>query len=146
MAAPPLLLLLLLLLAAAVAACHGYEYDPSRGPLVTAVIVFGDSIVDPGNNNGLPTLIKANHPPYGKDFFNHEATGRYSNGLIPTDLIGTYICMHMFLYITTHIISSYMHIVHHIYALHRSIDPTLSLMHAYTHTDAADLDQLWLVR
>ncbi|CAN6286095.1 unnamed protein product [Urochloa humidicola] len=83
--APPLLLLLLLLLLAAT--CHGYQYDPSRGPLVTAVIVFGDSIVDPGNNNGLATLIKANHPPYGKDFFNHEATGRYSNGFIPTDLI-----------------------------------------------------------
>lgn len=67
---------------------QGYEYDASRGPLVTAVIVFGDSIVDPGNNNGLPTLIKANHPPYGKDFINHQPTGRYSNGLIPTDLIG----------------------------------------------------------
>ncbi|XP_062213186.1 GDSL esterase/lipase EXL3-like [Phragmites australis] len=75
---------LLLLLAAR---CHGYQYNATQGPLVTAVIVFGDSIVDPGNNNGLLTLIKANHPPYGKDFFNHEATGRYSNGLIPTDLI-----------------------------------------------------------
>ncbi|CAM0144553.1 unnamed protein product [Urochloa decumbens] len=85
MAPPPLLLLLLL--AATTCQCHGYQYDPSRGPLVTAVIVFGDSIVDPGNNNGLATLIKANHPPYGKDFINHEATGRYSNGLIPTDLI-----------------------------------------------------------
>lgn len=51
------------------------------------MIAFGDSIVDPGNNNGLHTVIKANHPPYGKDLFNHEATGRYSNGLIPTDLI-----------------------------------------------------------
>ncbi|TVU44247.1 hypothetical protein EJB05_03683 [Eragrostis curvula] len=66
---------------------EGYQYNASQGPLVTAVIVFGDSIVDPGNNNGLTTLIKANHPPYGKDFINHQATGRYSNGLIPTDLI-----------------------------------------------------------
>ncbi|GJN40413.1 hypothetical protein PR202_gb29621 [Eleusine coracana subsp. coracana] len=46
--------------------CHGYHYNASQGPLVTAVIVFGDSIVDPGNNNDLATLIKANHPPYGK--------------------------------------------------------------------------------
>ncbi|PUZ35982.1 hypothetical protein GQ55_9G002800 [Panicum hallii var. hallii] len=93
MAPPPLLLLRLLLVAAAASSiarttrCHGYQYKASQGPLVTAVIVFGDSIVDPGNNNDLHTQIKANHPPYGKDFFNHEATGRYSNGLIPTDLI-----------------------------------------------------------
>ncbi|KAJ1292607.1 hypothetical protein BS78_01G002700 [Paspalum vaginatum] len=66
---------------------YGYQYNASQGPLVSAVIVFGDSIVDPGNNNGLPTLIKANHPPYGHDFFNHQPTGRYSNGLIPSDLI-----------------------------------------------------------
>ncbi|OEL25465.1 GDSL esterase/lipase EXL1 [Dichanthelium oligosanthes] len=87
MTPPPPLLLLLLAIAAAARSCHGYQYNASQGPLVTSVIIFGDSIVDPGNNNGLLTLIKANHPPYGKDFFNHEATGRYSNGLIPSDLI-----------------------------------------------------------
>ncbi|VAH36938.1 unnamed protein product [Triticum turgidum subsp. durum] len=58
-----------------------------KGPLVTAVIVFGDSIMDPGNNNGLHTVVKANHAPYGKDFANHEPTGRFSNGLIPTDFM-----------------------------------------------------------
>jgi len=102
---PLLLLLLLLVAAAATRCCHGSSYSSyqqqqykmnasqpegeGRRPAVTAVIVFGDSIVDPGNNNDLHTMIKANHPPYGKDFFNHEATGRYSNGLIPSDLIGT---------------------------------------------------------
>jgi phospholipase/lecithinase/hemolysin len=90
--------LLLLLLAAAAAAsmksCHGYQYNASQGPLVTSVIVFGDSIVDPGNNNDLLTLIKANHPPYGKDFIHHQSTGRYSNGLIPSDLIGEYLHTH----------------------------------------------------
>nr|CAB3492380.1 unnamed protein product [Digitaria exilis] len=88
---PPLVVVLLLLVTTALARCllvEAYQYNASSGPLVTAVIVFGDSIVDPGNNNGLPTLIKANHPPYGKDFINHQPTGRYSNGLIPTDLIG----------------------------------------------------------
>ncbi|XP_047065122.1 GDSL esterase/lipase At1g20120-like [Lolium rigidum] len=54
---------------------------------VTAVIVFGDSIVDPGNNNYLLTGVKANHAPYGKDFAGHVATGRFSDGLIPSDLI-----------------------------------------------------------
>ncbi|XP_047065121.1 GDSL esterase/lipase EXL3-like [Lolium rigidum] len=57
------------------------------GKKVTAVIVFGDSIMDPGNNNDLHTVVKANHAPYGKDFAGHVATGRFSNGLIPTDFI-----------------------------------------------------------
>lgn len=82
---PPLLLSLLLVAARCCRCCHGWS--SFQKPAVTAVIAFGDSIVDPGNNNGLHTVIKANHPPYGKDLFNHEATGRYSNGLIPTDLI-----------------------------------------------------------
>ncbi|VAI40674.1 hypothetical protein VPH35_094651 [Triticum aestivum] len=56
-------------------------------PRATAVIVFGDSIVDPGNNNNLHTQIKANHPPYGRDFDGHVATGRFSNGLVPSDLV-----------------------------------------------------------
>jgi hypothetical protein len=56
---------------------------------VTAVIIFGDSIVDPGNNNDLRTGVKANHAPYGKDFAGHVATGRFSDGLIPSDFIGT---------------------------------------------------------
>jgi hypothetical protein len=88
----PSLLLSLLLVAAR--CCHGWS--SFQKPAVTAVIAFGDSIVDPGNNNGLHTVIKANHPPYGKDLFNHEATGRYSNGLIPTDLIGTMLCYVMY--------------------------------------------------
>ncbi|XP_078440313.1 GDSL esterase/lipase EXL3-like [Wolffia australiana] len=58
-----------------------------RVPAVPAVIVFGDSVVDPGNNNILGTLTRCNFPPYGKDFPNHQATGRFSNGKIPNDLI-----------------------------------------------------------
>uniref|UniRef100_A0ACD5VY74 Uncharacterized protein n=1 Tax=Avena sativa TaxID=4498 RepID=A0ACD5VY74_AVESA len=60
------------------------EWQRSR---TTAVLVFGDSIVDPGNNNNLHTQIKANHAPYGKDFINHVATGRFSNGLVPSDFV-----------------------------------------------------------
>lgn len=66
--------------------------EEKKKAMVTAAIVFGDSIMDPGNNNGLHTLIKANHPPYGKDFAGHQSTGRFSNGLIPSDFIGTYTC------------------------------------------------------
>ena len=76
--------------AVAMAPAGSFASSSGRGaPMVPAVIVFGDSIVDPGNNNNLKTQIKANHAPYGMDFANSEPTGRYSNGLIPTDFIGT---------------------------------------------------------
>uniref|UniRef100_A0A7N0RFD3 GDSL esterase/lipase n=1 Tax=Kalanchoe fedtschenkoi TaxID=63787 RepID=A0A7N0RFD3_KALFE len=52
-----------------------------------ALIAFGDSIVDPGNNNGLKTIVKANFPPYGKDF-QGGPTGRFCNGKVASDLIG----------------------------------------------------------
>lgn len=55
---------------------------------VPAVMVFGDSIVDSGNNNDLITMAKCNFPPYGRDFMGGKPTGRFSNGRIPSDLIG----------------------------------------------------------
>ncbi|CAN0853232.1 GDSL esterase/lipase At5g45950, partial [Linum grandiflorum] len=54
---------------------------------VTSVLVFGDSSVDPGNNNRLHTPMKGNFPPYGKDFFHGRPTGRFSNGRLATDFI-----------------------------------------------------------
>ncbi|WOG98841.1 hypothetical protein DCAR_0418187 [Daucus carota subsp. sativus] len=35
---------------------------------VPAVIVFGDSSVDAGNNNQIPTVARSNFVPYGRDF------------------------------------------------------------------------------
>ncbi|KAL5976588.1 hypothetical protein ACLOJK_020921 [Asimina triloba] len=55
------------------------------GQLVPALIVFGDSVMDSGNNNNLRTLVKANFPPYGRDFVTHSPTGRFSNGKLATD-------------------------------------------------------------
>uniref|UniRef100_A0A5B7B773 Putative GDSL esterase/lipase EXL3-like n=1 Tax=Davidia involucrata TaxID=16924 RepID=A0A5B7B773_DAVIN len=52
-----------------------------------ALIVFGDSIVDQGNNNNLKTLVKCNFAPYGKEFMGGNPTGRFSNGKTPADLI-----------------------------------------------------------
>ncbi|KAJ3706724.1 hypothetical protein LUZ61_010429 [Rhynchospora tenuis] len=46
---------------------------------VPAMFVFGDSLFDPGNNNNLATLAKANYFPNGIDF-PEGATGRYCNG------------------------------------------------------------------
>lgn len=59
---------------------------------VPAVFAFGDSIVDPGNNNYIRTLIKCNFLPYGRDFAEgNRPTGRFSNGKVPSDIIGNYI-------------------------------------------------------
>ncbi|CAN4094015.1 unnamed protein product [Withania somnifera] len=58
-----------------------------RNKSIPAVIVFGDSTVDTGNNNGLKTIMKVNYPPYGKDFVGGKPTGRFSNGKVPPDLI-----------------------------------------------------------
>lgn len=54
--------------------------------LVPAIFTFGDSAVDVGNNDYLPTIFKANYPPYGRDFVNHQATGRFCNGKLATDI------------------------------------------------------------
>ncbi|KAJ3670137.1 hypothetical protein LUZ60_010461 [Juncus effusus] len=53
--------------------------------LVPGVMIFGDSVVDSGNNNNLYTLVKANFPPYGRDFGSHSPTGRFCNGKLATD-------------------------------------------------------------
>ncbi|KAG6502598.1 GDSL esterase/lipase At5g55050-like [Zingiber officinale] len=53
-----------------------------------AVFVFGDSTVDVGNNNFLPSgAPKADHPHYGVDFPDHIPTGRFSNGLLAVDFV-----------------------------------------------------------
>lgn len=57
-------------------------------PLVPALCIFGDSVVDVGNNNNLQTLIKANFPPYGRDYAGHRPTGRFCNGKLATDYTG----------------------------------------------------------
>lgn len=60
--------------------------DNSSTTLVPAIITFGDSTVDVGNNDYVPTFFKANYPPYGRDFANHKPTGRFCNGKLATDI------------------------------------------------------------
>ncbi|KAK2977357.1 hypothetical protein RJ640_013336 [Escallonia rubra] len=50
-----------------------------------ALYIFGDSVVDSGNNNHLREGIKANHPPYGIDFPHRVASGRFTNGYTIAD-------------------------------------------------------------
>lgn len=60
----------------------------SSEPQVPCYFIFGDSIVDNGNNNGLVTEAKVNYPPYGIDFPGGIATGRFSNGETSADILG----------------------------------------------------------
>ena len=59
----------------------------ASGAKIPAIIVFGDSSVDAGNNNFIPTVARSNFEPYGRDFQGGKPTGRFSNGRIPTDFI-----------------------------------------------------------
>ncbi|XP_071934710.1 GDSL esterase/lipase At5g33370-like [Coffea arabica] len=52
-----------------------------------AFFVFGDSLVDSGNNNYLVTSARADSPPYGLDYPTHRPTGRFSNGFNIPDII-----------------------------------------------------------
>lgn len=54
---------------------------------VPAIIVFGDSTVDSGNNNHISTILRSDFKPYGRDFYGGKSTGRFSNGRIATDFI-----------------------------------------------------------
>lgn len=56
---------------------------------VPAMFVFGDSLVDNGNNNNLKTLAKANYYPYGIDFY-QGTTGRFCNGRLLIDMLGKF--------------------------------------------------------
>lgn len=51
-------------------------------------IIFGDSTVDVGTNNYLDTLVKSDFQPYGRDC-SQVGSGRFSNGLLVADFIGT---------------------------------------------------------
>ncbi|KAL6541625.1 hypothetical protein OROGR_011111 [Orobanche gracilis] len=59
----------------------------AAGANVTAVFTFGDSILDSGNNNLLPTIFRSNHPPYGLEFPGRVPTGRFSDGRLSTDML-----------------------------------------------------------
>ncbi|KAJ4713767.1 GDSL esterase/lipase [Melia azedarach] len=70
----------------------GQDGDPvgaeagRRREMVPAMFIFGDSLIDNGNNNNLPSFAKANYYPYGIDF-NGGPTGRFSNGYTMVDEI-----------------------------------------------------------
>ncbi|KAJ0836801.1 putative triacylglycerol lipase [Helianthus annuus] len=66
---------------------HVTAFVVSGEPQVPCLFIFGDSLVDSGNNNALTTAAKANYRPYGIDF-PQGVTGRFTNGRTVADIIG----------------------------------------------------------
>ncbi|KAH9713851.1 GDSL esterase/lipase 5 [Citrus sinensis] len=70
------------------------EADQSKLPKkkhVASLFIFGDSILDAGNNNYIntTTLDQANFWPYGETFFKYP-TGRFSDGRLVSDFMAEY--------------------------------------------------------
>ncbi|KAL4184042.1 hypothetical protein AMTRI_Chr11g158050 [Amborella trichopoda] len=61
----------------------------SRGK-VPCMFIFGDSLVDNGNNNDILTLARANYLPYGVDFPG-GVTGRFCNGRTTVDFLAAFL-------------------------------------------------------
>jgi hypothetical protein len=61
-----------------------------KAAMVPALFVFGDSLIDNGNNNNLASFAKANYYPYGIDFA-AGPTGRFCNGYTIVDELGMFI-------------------------------------------------------
>jgi hypothetical protein len=66
---------------------HVWPISRTSAQLVPATFCFGDSLADPGNNNYINTLSKANYPFNGIDFA-AGPTGRFTNGRTTVDIIG----------------------------------------------------------
>ncbi|PRQ41636.1 putative triacylglycerol lipase [Rosa chinensis] len=65
----------------------GTIYLAPQAEAARAFFVFGDSLVDNGNNNYLITSARADSYPYGIDSPTHRPSGRFSNGLNIADII-----------------------------------------------------------
>lgn len=61
--------------------------DQVQEPQVPCFFIFGDSLIDNGNNNYLQTRAKVDYHPYGIDYPNGP-TGRFGNGRTTVDIIG----------------------------------------------------------
>ncbi|XP_071697878.1 GDSL esterase/lipase At4g18970-like [Rutidosis leptorrhynchoides] len=77
---------LLMCVAATIFVMNSSYYMVQGEPQVPCYFIFGDSLVDNGNNNGIASLARADYLPYGIDFA-RGSTGRFSNGKTVVDTI-----------------------------------------------------------
>ncbi|XP_051124390.1 GDSL esterase/lipase At1g71250 [Andrographis paniculata] len=68
----------------------GQDNNDDGAAQASALFVFGDSLVDNGNNNFLNSIAKSNYYPYGVDS-NAGPTGRFSNGNTFVDYLGAWL-------------------------------------------------------
>lgn len=83
-------------------------FGSSLGQSISANFVFGDSLVDAGNNNYIASLSKANYAPNGIDF--GAPTGRYTNGRTIIDIVGKLILLLYILYNFLQIFLAYIYL------------------------------------
>lgn len=75
--------------------CIFGRFHFSKAHKAPAMYVFGDALVDVGNNDRLTfSFNKANFPHYGIDFHNKQATGTFGNGKNTADFLGKLSTMH----------------------------------------------------
>ncbi|XP_074282663.1 GDSL esterase/lipase 7-like [Silene latifolia] len=63
----------------------------TSNPVAPALYIFGDSLVDNGNNNWLPTMARADYTPYGLNFPGPVMLGRFTNGRTIADFMAEYL-------------------------------------------------------
>ncbi|KAB5544430.1 hypothetical protein DKX38_012542 [Salix brachista] len=65
---------------------------PNRqGPLpkYPVILILDDSTVDASNNNYINTLLRANSFPFGQNYPDQKATGRFSGGELIPDMLAS---------------------------------------------------------
>lgn len=83
------------------------NYGAKAESQVPCYFIFGDSLVDNGNNNQLSSLARADYLPYGIDFPNGP-TGRFSNGKTTVDVIGKFPLIQFYYVLTFNFNENYM--------------------------------------
>ncbi|KAK4341861.1 hypothetical protein RND71_037677 [Anisodus tanguticus] len=63
------------------------RFKLSQAQSVPAAYMFGDSLIDVGNNNYFVSIIKANFPYNGVDYPGGKPTGRFCNGKNTADFL-----------------------------------------------------------
>ncbi|KAL9236983.1 hypothetical protein vseg_011582 [Gypsophila vaccaria] len=81
------MLVVLLMLCYFSMACNTTKAAGKKKMQVGGFFIFGDSLVDNGNNNDILTLARANYQPYGIDY-PIGPTGRFCNGKTIVDALG----------------------------------------------------------
>ncbi|XVF65111.1 hypothetical protein PTKIN_Ptkin09bG0220500 [Pterospermum kingtungense] len=69
--------------------CSSTNDNTTPPPKFAAILIFGDSTVDAGNNNYIRTFFKGNNAPYGENYPGHIPTGRFSDGKLVPDFLAS---------------------------------------------------------